>query len=343
MIRRLLSPIVTVLLFAPMALAQIPLGGPGPSSPGVNRGTFDVDYSLSGRVTDFQGHPLTEAHIILTELQSGRVVGSSLSHADGSFQIENLSPGQYVLTANKGIYQVQQQVALTGPFAEVTLQLPVRRDNGGVQGGDTVSVRQFQVPKKARKLLDEAQKAYQDNNRDKAIRRTDEALQQFPDFGEALTLRAVLYLQENQGDKARKLSEKAIQDDPTYGLGYIVLGSAYNMLGRFDDALRALARAVSFTPNSWQGYYESARAHLGKKEFRQALEDVNKAANSAPKNFTAIHLVRAQAYLGLNSYPDAMTSLKEYLKLDPKGDEAPAAQQMLNRLQSSSPTTEASN
>jgi outer membrane protein assembly factor BamD (BamD/ComL family) len=339
---RVVSPLIAVLLVAPLAMAQLPVDSQFPSSAigpsrGMDRGPNSMDYTLTGTVTDSQNHPLKQAHITISELGTGRVMGSSLSSETGAYQFPDLPPGEYLVTATSGLYQVQHQISLDSLSSTLDLRIPVQHDNGGVIGGNTVSVRQFEVPKKARKLLQEARKAYDDKQKDKAIQRTDAALQQYPDFGEALTLRAVLYLQDNQIDQARKLSEKAIKADPSYGLGYVVLGAAYNMLTRFDDALRVLGHAFSFTPDSWQGYYESARAHLGKKDYRKALEDTNRAAQYAPKNFTQIHLMRAQAELGLQDYSQAAVALQAYLKADPKGSEAAEAQRMLDQIQSSAP------
>jgi hypothetical protein len=305
-------------------------------------GLRGLTYNLSGAVTDPQGHPLDGAHIIVLDQGTARVVASAVSFPNGSFEVSNLPAGQYIITATSGLYQVQKQVDVNSSFGSIDLQIPVQADSGGVQGGNSVSVKQFEVPKKARKLLQEARKAYQEQKRDEAIRRTDEALKVFPDFSEALTFRAVFYLQDEQGEQARTLTEKAVHDDPTYGLGYVVLGAAYNMLTRFDDALRVLGRAFSFTPQSWQGHYESARAHLGKNQFDDALDQINKAAQNAPKEFTAIYLVRAQASLGLKKYGDASAALKDYLKADPHGSGAQEAQRILNDLQSKSSATMAS-
>ncbi len=345
MITRVLSPIAALLLFTAFALAQIPVN-PDVSNDGFGfpsrRGAFGmntrVSYSLSGVVTDFQGHRLGNANVTVQEMITGRVIGSISTQPDGSFHLADLPEGNYEVVATSGLYQAQRQVEISSAFAQVTLRLPVRPDNGGVSGGESVSVNQFQVPKKARKLFQEAQKAYAQQKRDEAIQRTEQALQQYPDFSEALALRAVLYLQDNQVDQARKFSEKAIKDDPTYGLSYIVLGTAYNMLTRFDDALRVLSRAFSFTPNSWQGYYESARAHLGKKEFRKALDDSDKAVQFAPKNFAPIYLLRANAFLGMKDTARAIASLQRYLKTDPKGPQASDAQKMLQQLQSQETT-----
>jgi tetratricopeptide (TPR) repeat protein len=331
---RVLSPLTVALLFASAGWAQVPLASQSatPSSIDLDQGADIGTHTLTGSVTDSSGHPLNGAQITVRDPGTGQLMGSAVTLPDGSFEIANLPRGRYLITALSGIYQAQEQISLLSSYGEVVLRIPIQYDSGGVQGGNTVSVRQFQVPEKARKLLDRARKAYKEQKQEEAVRRTEEALREDPDFSEALTFRAILYLAGNQGEEARKLTEKAVREDPNYGLGYIVLGAAYNMLTRFDDALRVLGRAFSFTPQSWQGYYEAARAHLGKNEFRQALEQVNKAAQYAPKNFTAIHLLRAQACLGLNDYPQAAAALETYLKADPNGSGAAEAREVLNRM-----------
>ncbi|MGE0407020.1 MAG: tetratricopeptide repeat protein [Candidatus Korobacteraceae bacterium] len=289
---------------------------------------------LSGRVLNSHGAPVADASVSLLRVRTGQVIASTSSLPDGSYEITNIPSGQYVVTIVSGLHQTQQEVTLTDALdGELNFQIAAAEDGPVANGSATVSVAQLQVPKKARKLLNEAQEAYEDGKREEAIHNTEQALAEFPDFSEALAYRAMLYMEDRQGEEARSLLERAVAVDPNYGMGYVILGSAYNMLTRFDDALRVLKQAFSYAPQSWQRSFEAARAYLGKEEYAKSLEQVNRAAQYAPSRITAIYLLRAQSYLGMHNYAAATANLSAYLKEDPDGVYATQAQKLLDSIQ----------
>src|SRR5205085_4292492 len=83
-------------------------------------------------------------------------------------------------------------------IANVTLRVPAHTAPAADAGGSTVSVAQMKVPQKARDLLRKAQKAMDKNNVQESWTLTQKALDLYPDFAEALTLRALLNLGEKK-------------------------------------------------------------------------------------------------------------------------------------------------
>jgi tetratricopeptide (TPR) repeat protein len=198
-------------------------------------------------------------------------------------------------------------------------------------GNSTVSVAQLKVPERAAKAYAKAQEAFHKNKRDEARSQVDKALQLFPRYAQALTLRGLLYLDDQQPAQAIEPLEQAIKYDFSYGMGYVVLGAAYNLLARYDDAQRSLQRGVALLPTSWQAQFELSKAELGKGQFSEALRHVNRAGDLAPAGFPAIHLVRAHALLGLKNYTDAITELERYLGGESNSVASAKARETLNR------------
>ncbi len=116
----------------------------------------------------------------------------------------------------------------------------------------TVSVAQMKVPEKARKLLEKAQSCLDKRKLQEADTYVSQALEVYPDFAEALTMRGLMFLDGHHLDDAAASLEKSTRADSSYAMGYIVLGAVYNMQSRFDDAIRVLDRGLTLKPQSWQ-------------------------------------------------------------------------------------------
>src|SRR5262249_30307521 len=203
----------------------------------------------------------------------------------------------------------------------ISLTVPnAARTPADTGGSSTVSVAQFQVPKKARELFKKAQAAARKQKPDEESKYLAGALEVYPDFADALTLRGIRKLDNNQLTEATADLEKAIQCDGSYALAYLVLGAAYNMANRFDDALRSSDHGISLMPTAWQGYFEMAKSYIGKADYEKALRQLDKATSLGPRNYAPIHLVRAHALLALKSYSEAMVELQSFLVRAPKGD-----------------------
>jgi tetratricopeptide (TPR) repeat protein len=160
----------------------------------------------------------------------------------------------------------------------------------------------------------------------------DRALQIYPPFAEALTLRGLLQLRANHIDLGRQDFEQAIQFDPNYGPAYFALGAAYNAQAHYDDALRTLELGTAISPTTWQGYYEMARASIAKGLYDKGLQFADKAEQLNGNRWAAIHLLKAYAMIPLKFYGRAKEELQAYLQREPKGGNAEQARHLLAQL-----------
>jgi tetratricopeptide (TPR) repeat protein len=194
-----------------------------------------------------------------------------------------------------------------------------------------ISVARLKVPRKVRQLYDKAVKAFQTGNSAEAKRKLDDALKQYPDFTEALTLCAFIQLNLNQWEAAEQKLQAAIRSDSAFPSAYVVLGDLYNRELRFDDALATMEHAVALIPDSWLVHYEIARALIGKHQYDLALTISDAALRN--NHGTLLHIARAHALAGLKRYPQAVAELRAYLHYQPAGEGSQQAREMLRQLQ----------
>lgn len=291
------------------------------------------DGYIGGTVRSADGRPLAGVEVSLYTYPAGMPQVTITSQADGSFGIRNIPPGNYDISARSGGEEVRQRVLLTR--YETSLDLRFSTWHGTDQGsaGNTVSLAQLKVSAKARSLFEKASVAFSKSRYDEARKQVDKALETYPEFAEALTLRGLLHIQANQNDEGAKDLELAIKCDPNYSTAYLALGALYNNQRQFDDATRELERGVSLQPTAWQGYFEMARAYLGKGMYERALQFANKAEGLAPASFAPVHLLKAYALLPQKLYRDAARELHAFLSRQPKGESSQQAEQILAKLQ----------
>ncbi len=325
MVHRTLVVVATLLALSWGASAQMRSGtfdNPGPLSSG----------SISGIVRTSDGQPAHDVRIEVRNLDNGRVTSSTYTSPNGSFEVMNLPAGAYEVHAIAGLNDTLERVELRSGESFVTLRLPQPDGAQAGEGGSTVSVVQFRVPSKARDAFHKAEKAMDKQKYAEAEKLVNKALEIFPTYADALTLRALLRMDARRTPEALQDLQQAIHDDPNCALAYVVMGAALNQSSRFDDAVRPLERGISLNPASWQAYFELGKAFLGKGDFPTAIRNLDRAEQMAPDSYAPLHLAKAHALLGLRSYADAMSELEKYLERDPHGQASEQARETLAKV-----------
>jgi Tfp pilus assembly protein PilF len=286
--------------------------------------------AITGSVVSLAGNPLRDVQVQLQDMNNGGAVARTYTDSSGSFLFTGVPSGVYELVAVSGMYQASDRVEVRGMTASTILRIPLRdappRDGAG---NNTISVAQYRVPEKAREAFMKAQEASSKLKIDEAQKHVQRALEIYPNYADALTLRAILELNQSDIKAAVDDTQRAIQSDSSYALAYTVMGAALNAMGSFDEALRVLQRSETLAPDAWQIYYEQGKAYLGKSDYRSSMQQLDKAASMAHSEFAPMHLVRARAFLGLAQYEDAAAELETFLAKEPDGPDSQQARVML--------------
>lgn len=280
----------------------------------------ELSGSVTGTIRTTKGVPVTDARVELHNAKTGELFASGYTNNQGAFEFTNVPNGTYELVATSGLAEAREHLSLPAAPGLNVILADNTQGSDVAPGADSVSVAQFKVPSKARELLKKAQAAAHKNKVEDVNKYLTKALEIYPHFSEALTLRGILELDASQVSSAIQDLEKAVQYDSNAGMSYLVLGAAYNMSKRFDDALRSSDRGVALLPTAWQGYFEMAKSYLGKADYAHAMQQIDRAISLAPGDFAPVHLVKAHALLALKSYPEAMGELQAFLEHAPKND-----------------------
>ena len=290
----------------------------------------DATNELSVTVLTADGHPVADARVEAREIGTRNAAGYAYTNNSGVAEL-SVPNGLYDVVATKNIAEANERLEVRNGDTAARLRMPTDPDSA-IGGSSTVSVAQFKVPGKARNEFKKAQECLSKKKFDEMQQHLAKALDIYPTYSEALTLRAILEMDELKTDAALADLDAAIKADGSNSMAYFALGAAYNSLSRFDDAIRSLERGLTTAPTSWQGYFELGKAHIGKADYPAALRSLDKAQAYNQHNYPLIHLVKAHALLSLKEYPDAMTELQAYLEKSPDGPNSPDARAMLDQV-----------
>ena len=138
----------------------------------------------------------------------------------------------------------------------VGVNLPA--DTSGSDRGSltSVSVASYKVPDKALKEYKKAEAALNSDKADDAMSHLEKALQIYPGYADALTLRGIIRMDRQDQNGALADLDAAIKSDSSCSLAYFAIGAAFNSLQRFDEAIHSLGRGLTLDPKSWQGYFD---------------------------------------------------------------------------------------
>lgn len=317
-----LSPVIAVIISLSLAAsAQF----------GNNAHRSNLDSSLFIKVITVSNQPVANARVEVRDMLTGRVVQSGYTTGSGNTTLSGVENGNYEVVATSGTSEARERLSASMGTNSITLQLP-DDPSGNVGSKTSVSVAQFKVPGKARKEYEKAEDALQKRKLDEAAKRIAKALEIYPNFAEALTMRAIMAMDSKQIDLASADLQKAIEADPGYATAYFAMGAVQTLQSQFDDALRSLDRGLALQPNSWQGHFEVGKAQIGKGNYAAAIKSLDRAQMFTPNPYPVIHLAKAHAFLALKNYPDAMGELQVYLEKAPQEPQAESARKMLDQV-----------
>lgn len=290
--------------------------------------------TVSGSLLGIDGYPIRDSQVTLQSMTTGRVFATTVSSLNGSFEFSNVPPGAYEVVADKDLRQAREQVNCREGINNVTLRMDARNSpDASSSGGDTVSVTALRVPQKARDLFHKAEESFQKQKMQDAWKLAEKSLAVCPTYSEALTLRGILRVAKGDNTAAEQDLQASIKNDSNYSLAYFAMGALQNIQAQFAAAQQTLEQGLRVQPTSWQGYFELSKSMLGQGNYRNALKYVVQAESMGVK-YAPIHLVKADALMGLKIYGEAANEFERFLELDPGGPHAAAARKSLEAAKS---------
>ncbi|HZD92993.1 MAG TPA: carboxypeptidase regulatory-like domain-containing protein, partial [Candidatus Sulfotelmatobacter sp.] len=188
--------------------------------------------SITGTVNDTHNKPVKDVRVELTN-SNGVAVSSAYTNSSGMFEFSRVAPGPYTVVATAGLQQSSERVEVSGWTNTVTIHMPVSDKPEEGASGNSVSVAQLKIPSKAREEYRKSREALQKDKLEDAKKHLAKALEIYPNYADALTLRAVLALNQKDSEAAIADLDQAIKADANCAMAYMVMGSALNMQSKF--------------------------------------------------------------------------------------------------------------
>ena len=257
--------------------------------------------SVRGTVLGDDERPVNNAVVEVRNVRNGNLIGKAFTSPSGDFQVPGVAAGRYIISVMQGSRSMQQEILVGNFEPDLKLSMPGVQASDPKARGATVSVASLGVPDKARRAYDSARKALSSNKLTEAMKDVNSALQIAPQFADALSLRAVLYLASGNPQMAVQIATESVKIDPNNCLGYTILGASYNVAGQFLKAVAPLEEALRVDPGFWQSHFEIGKMPLWTRQISFCPAAYRGRRTFRPQR------VRAGSY-GARSNPDAIAS-----------------------------------
>jgi tetratricopeptide (TPR) repeat protein len=332
--------------------------------------TFAQTGGVVGRCTGEDGKPLV-GYTILVERQEMKWSQRTKTNKKGEYVYIGLAPGSYKITllspAGQQVFNITQHVGIGEP-TEANFDMAKEKANAYKQQmANPETAKKIEEQQKEQKqftglkaTFDQATLLYNQQRFSEAAAMYEQALPLAKDKNVPIVLARLADAygaaakQEQSRDtriqdqqKAVDDYQKALQLTPNDPALHNNLGSVYAEMGKVAEAQAEFQKAVDINPTGASGYYYN----LGVVMYNQGRMDeastaLKKATDLDPNNANAFYWY-GMALMGkagtkpdgtVDVVPGTIEALQTYLKLQPKGQWAQAAQASIDTLKAAVPT-----
>lgn len=291
-------------------------------------------FEVSGQVNLADSNAPARDVPVRLERFTGGLVDQMNTDARGRFRFPNLQRGYYKVVINvPGFSPLQQDADLTLLFKTYLVLTLVNNQPtslatlGGL--GDVIDAR---IPVEARDEFDRGRAALAKKDQQEAITHLLKAITLYPGFFDAELLLATAYVDLREWSKAEGVLRKAIELKPESAAAIISLGEVCWRQKRLPQAEETLLAGLKLDDKSWHGHFTLARLYWEMGDVKKAGPPLGKTLQLKP-DFAEAHLLAGNVLLKLDQQQRALLEYEEYLKLAPKGEFAPQARELIQKLQ----------
>jgi tetratricopeptide (TPR) repeat protein len=285
------------------------------------------------------GQPGPRGIHVRLESAEGGAAGDCETREGGKCEFRPAQKGVYIVRMNERAYkEVNIRIELTGnTMGYATIELkPVGgepiAERAAKPVGDSVSVVDASVPANAREEYDKAQSALVDNKTEAAIGHLQKAVKLYKPFPSAYTLLGRAYLTQKNWTEAEAALHKAIGLDADSAEAYLALGAVYNQTKNYPGAETALVQGLKLKPDAPGGEYELAKTYWSLGRWQESAPYARKAVADMPE-LAAPHVLMGNILLREGNALQARQEYETYLKLEPSGQMAAGARQMIDKIE----------
>lgn len=238
-----------------------------------------------------------------------------------------------------GLYVPAQVVDInrSSPRMYIMLTLVPEPSTFRSSGARRAGVIDARVSNKASALLEKGRVALAEKKPNDAIAHLQQAINIQPDYFEAHSLLATIYMDQNDWNKAREVLVNALKIDPKSSSVMVSLGEVYRRQKKYDDSKKLLEAVVALDSNSWEAHYTLGRVYWELKDIRKSGLHIAKTIELQP-NLAEAHLFAGNIFVRAGLPHNALVEYEEYLRLLPQAEFSVEVRQLVDRLKKSLPS-----
>jgi len=293
-------------------------------------------FIVFGRVSLPDGTPPANRVKVYIEASNG-LSRDVLSDDQGNYEFRGLSAGRYRVSAkNPAVpeqYSDPAESDTTRAYnnrlqINVYLRLPMHGEKGKKPGTVSVADAAQSIPRQARKNYEQGLKFQKENQPDKAMVEFNHAIELYPDYFQALTERAQLYMSRNQLAEAEADFTRSLKINEKYAPSLRGAGYCQIQQRKFEDAIANLEKAISLEPNVALSHMLLGYASLSLDKYDDAAKALQQAIKLSPDGAARAHVYLAETYTHQSNYKEAADEIKLYLQAKPDAADAKKLQEL---------------
>jgi len=290
--------------------------------------------TISGSVlVEGTDRPAGSVRVDIRPLTGGALL-TTYTDSVGRFQATGPDSGAYIVTVEQQGYEpIEQRVDRGGAIADVVLVLKKVRAFLPVHSGYTVSVKELNIPGKARRAFDKGADRLQKQDFAGGLAHFKEATNAYPDYYEAFYQAGLANMELRRWSDAEQDLQRAIDlTGGGYADPHFALGAVLCQRQAYVDAERVLRRGLDVDANSWKGYIFMGEALFGQNRLLEAEKSAREAILRRSDAASA-YVLLANIHIRRHEYIMALNDLDTFLKLKPTGPASDQARDVRNAAQ----------
>lgn len=251
-------------------------------------------FPISGVISGPSQNDMGQLRVELIDIASRQVRAESIVSSSGVFSFGNIPSGGYELriTSLLGGMMHSREIHTN---AHQQLQITLPSVTRGAVAPVSLRRLQHQVPKAARKQMEQAEKLFRDGKKFEAYEKLQAAVAIDPDYFEALSNLGALELVANEPAKALVHLAKALEIEPAASLVAANLSAAHLLLNQFTEAESAARQSIRGNPNFGRSRYLLAVSLLKQDRVTpEAFHQLEQARKDFPAAEDLLKIVRPQ-------------------------------------------------
>lgn len=263
----------------------------------------------------------------------GGLIDQMETDSGGRFRFGNLARGYYRVIVNAPGFRAVQQDADLQVVYRAYLVFELTSEKAGAM--TLIDVVDARAPADAREALVRGREALSKKSYPEAIGYLQKAIASYPAFYEAHLLLGTAFVDERDWRKAEVAFQSALELKASSAAAKLALGEVYWRQNRPEEAEKTLLEGLKLDEKSWHGYFTLARLYWDQENIGKAAPAIGHTLQLKP-DFAEAHLLAGNILLKVNQQQRALAEYQEYLRLEPKGEFAVQARELVGKLSKAS-------